>query len=106
MIQNIDNNKKLLSETIGVLRFPLMVCVVLIHVDIPNLRNYLFVDILDSYLLESFVVIAVPLFFFISGYLFFSGTENFGYVEYVNKLQKRMMRLLVPFVFWGLIIMP
>lgn len=33
--KNVDD-KKYLSETIGVLRFPLMVCVVLIHTIIPN----------------------------------------------------------------------
>ena len=103
MMQNIDN-RKYLSETIGVLRFPLMVCVVLIHIDIPNLVNHLFVDIFDSYIIESFVRIAVPLFFFISGFLFFKKVENFGWVEYKNKIKNRVKRLLVPYLLWNIIV--
>ena len=101
MLGEIDN-KKLLSETIGMLRFPLMVCVVLTHIYIPNQENYLFVDIFDCYVVDSFVRIAVPLFFFISGFLFFVGIEEFGRVEYWNKLIKRGRRLLVPYLFWGI----
>lgn len=99
---NVDN-RKLLSETIGVLRFPLMMCVVLIHVDIFNLDNHLFVNILDRYLVESFVIIAVPLFFFISGFLFFIGVDRFGSVEYLVKTKKRIIRLGIPFLLWGVL---
>ena len=94
-------NKKYLSETIGVLRFPLMVCVVLIHTIIPNQAKHLFVDWFDSYVIESFVRIAVPLFFFISGFLFFYGVNVFGKSEYWYKLKKRVKRLLVPYLLWG-----
>lgn len=88
-----NDNKKLLSETIGVLRFPLMVCVVLIHTILPNQKEYLLVDIFDSYFVESFVRIAVPLFFFISGYLFFLGTERFSLEEYREKLKNGSRQL-------------
>ena len=94
-------NKKYLSETIGVLRFPLMVCVVLIHTIIPNQTQHLFVDWFDSYVIESFVRIAVPLFFFISGFLFFNGVDRFGRSEYWDKLKKRVKRLLVPYILCG-----
>ena len=99
--ENIDN-KKYLLETIGVLRFPLMVFVCLIHIYIPNQEERLLVDIFDSCVVDSFVHIAVPLFFFISGFLFFYGIEEFGRVEYWNKLTKRVRRLLVPYLFWGI----
>lgn len=100
MIQNIDN-KKLLSETIGVLRFPLMVCVVLIHIYIPYLGEHQLVNMFDNYVVESFVRIAVPLFFFISGYLFFLGIESFGFGEYREKLKNRVKRLFIPYLLWG-----
>lgn len=102
--KNIEN-KKYLTETIGVLRFPLMVCVVLIHVKVPNQEEYLLVDIFDRYVVESFVRIAVPLFFFISGFLFFCRVNEFGKSEYWNKLKKRVKRIFVPFVFWGMLFM-
>lgn len=101
---NIGTNK-LLSETIGVLRFPLMVCVVLIHTIIPNQENHLIVDIFNCYIVNLFVHIAVPLFFFISGFLFFYGVDRFGRSEYWNKLKKRVKRIFVPFVFWGMLFM-
>jgi surface polysaccharide O-acyltransferase-like enzyme len=100
--KNIEN-KKYLSETIGALRFPLMVCVVLIHTIIPNQTQHLFVDWFDSYVIESFVRIAVPLFFFISGFLFFNGVDRFGRGEYWNKLKSRIKRLLVPYILWGVL---
>lgn len=68
--QNTDN-RKYLSETIGVLRFPLMICVVLRHIYIPNKGKYFFVNEIDHFMIETFTLIAVPLFFFISGFLFF-----------------------------------
>ena len=92
MIENIDN-KKLLSETIGVLRFPLMICVVLIHMGIPNIKELLSVNIFDTYVVESFVHIAVPLFFFISGFLFFYGVDKFGRSEYWDKLKKKNKKI-------------
>ncbi len=41
-----------------------------------------------------------PLFFAISGYLFFVGIEKFTVKLYVNKLKKRVISLLTPYVFW------
>ena len=101
---NIDNNKKLLSETIGVLRFPLMVGVVLAHIFIPNTENHLFVDIYTKYINPSFVFITVHVFFFISGFLFFYRNNSFGLNEYWYNLKKRVKRLLVPYFSWGLFI--
>ena len=98
---NIDNNKKLLSETIGVLRFPLMVAVVLSHIFIPNIEGHLLVDIYNKYINSSFVYITVHLFFFISGFLFFYGIDKFGGVEYWICLKKRIKRLVVPYLLWG-----
>ena len=95
------NNRKLLSETIGVLRFPLMVGVVLAHIGFVDKSNNMFVNIFENYFLESFIRIPVPLYFFISGILFFYGTESFGFREYRDKLKNRVKRLLLPYLLWG-----
>ena len=95
--QTIEN-RKLLSETIGVLRFPLMVGVVLAHIGIVGKSNNVFVNIFTNYFLESFIRIPVPLYFFISGFLFFYGIENFRLVDYKNKLMNRVKRLFIPYV--------
>lgn len=101
--EQIIENKKYLSETIGVLRFPLMVAVVLSHIFVPNIEKHLLVNIYDKYINSSFVYITVHLFFFISGFLFFYGNNKFGFVEYLNNLKKRVKRLLVPYFLWGII---
>jgi fucose 4-O-acetylase-like acetyltransferase len=54
---------------------------------------------LFSYVLGG---IAVPLFFFISGFLFFLNIENFNLQSYGNKLQTRGKTLLIPYLFWNL----
>ena len=104
---------KLMSQTISYLRFPLTVAVVYIHFNISRkgisvhginygINNpdwYFYLINLFSYVIAS---IAVPLFFFISGYLFFNKTE-FNANIYKSKLLSRTKTLLVPFVLWNLI---
>lgn len=104
---------KLMSQTISYLRFPLTVAVVFIHFNISRkgisvhginygINNpdwYFYLINLFSYVIAS---IAVPLFFFISGYLFFNKTE-FNANIYKSKLLSRTKTLLVPFVLWNLI---
>lgn len=46
----------------------------------------------------------VPLFFLISGYLFFKGVgEDFLSVKYPDKLKKRIRTLLIPYLIWNLL---
>lgn len=42
----------------------------------------------------------VPLFFFISGYLFFKSSDTFTPGIYVRKLRRRVRTLLVPYLIW------
>jgi surface polysaccharide O-acyltransferase-like enzyme len=44
--------------------------------------------------------VAVPLFFLISGYLFFLG--SWSWEKYVGKLKRRFHTLLIPYLFWNL----
>lgn len=107
-------NEELQSKTISFLRFPLIVGVVLIHshfdkiiingVDLmedgsfPIYANlsYLFSEILSK--------VAVPLFFFISGFLFFHKIISFTAQTYLRKLKKRVKTILVPYLFWNLLV--
>ena len=107
----MDN--KLMSNTINFLRFPLTVAVVYIHFNISrkgisvhglnygtdNPDWYTFIINLFSSVIAS---IAVPLFFLISGYLFFC-QKNFNKEIYLSKLKKRIKTLLIPFILWNLI---
>ena len=49
--------------------------------------------------------IAVPLFFFISGFLFFYRISVFSKNEYKNKIKKRFKSLLIPYIFWNLVVL-
>lgn len=107
-------NEELQSKTISFLRFPLIVGVVLIHshfnemvingVDLLKGGNFpVYTNI--SYLFSSiFSAIAVPLFFFISGFLFFYKTTSFTGQTYCQKLKKRAKTILVPYLFWNLLV--
>lgn len=104
-------NDSLLSRTISCLRFPLIIGVVFIH------SNLLVVNIqgnivrYDQWPVAKFVMtlfssvfadISVPLFFFISGFLFFYNTE-FTKEIYINKIKKRFRTLLVPYMIWNFV---
>lgn len=65
----------------------------------------------DFELFDSFVIlfskglaqVGVPVFFFISGYLFFIKLETWNQSAYFNKLKRRVSSLLVPYIIWNVI---
>ena len=104
---------KQISETIRLLRFPLTMFVVFIHynmgvrgfslhgvtygLDAPEWFRWVtafFSDVLPR--------TAVPLFYIISGYLFFRG-GSFDTDVYRRKLRTRASTLLVPYLLWNVI---
>ncbi len=107
--------ERLLSKTISFLRFPLIVGVALIHsrfqnvviqgakqVEAADYRIFASVVYLFS---ETFGRVAVPLFFFFSGFLFFRTIKDGHFTAgvYLSKLKRRARTLLVPYVFWNLL---
>ena len=108
-------NEKFPFAVFDFLRFPLIVGVVLQHANLSNLVvNH--VKVLNGsdfpvfyyafYLISTIIVKpAVPLFFAISGYLFFCGLQRFDFNMFLGKLKRRVRSLLVPYVFWNLIIL-
>lgn len=101
------------SKTISFLRFPLIVAVVLIHTQL------LAVNEITKYTLESeeypiYAAVAylfaqlicrtaVPIYFIISGFLFFYKTEQFTLHTYKDKLKKRCRTLLIPYIIWNIL---
>lgn len=101
----MNGQGQLLSRTISWLRFPLIVGVVILHIDIPldAVRGTVFGEF--KYLLFSCLAdFAVPLFFFISGFLFFFKSK-FGWETYKKKLHRRFHSLVIPYLFWILAFM-
>ncbi len=106
------NSFELQSKVFDFLRFPLIIGVIFIHnyglegdwselceVVNPQTQMPLFYisNVLFSQVLGN---IAVPLFFFMSGYLFFYNTD-FNKEVYKRKLKSRCKTLLMPYLFWN-----
>ena len=93
------------TSYITALRFPLALLVVFIHSynsvwrgietgSFPTLPYFC------SRILPTF---AVPLFFAISGYLFFLNVKKMDWATYSNKLKRRFFTLLIPYLLWNLL---
>ncbi len=103
------------SSVIKFLRFPLIVMVVMIHshfkvvsiggvdisFDLKEFPIYCNVSFLLSKLIAS---IAVPMFYVFSGYLFFKNNSSFTANDYLEKLRKRVKTLLIPYIFWNIVV--
>ncbi len=101
------------SEVINLVRFPLAFMVVILHsyvavngfhisrVDYTHLTGtdwYSLVGVTFSHVLTQ---VAVPIFFFISGYLFYVGMQEWQWAKYADKLKRRFKTLLVPYLSWN-----
>lgn len=92
------------SRIISFLRFPMIVGIVLIHsgVDIDGISSYpLYEYVVTRGIIGTITRVCVPLFFLISGYLFFCNIKRFDRLAYVTKLKKRGRSLLEPYLFYN-----
>lgn len=99
------NTSSLQSRVIDWLRFPLAAAVVLLHAGEISEGVYGpdFYSTLRIILSHGICRIAVPAFFFFSGYLFFSKLENWDWTIWAGKVKKRARTLLLPYVLWNII---
>lgn len=109
----ISNPGQLQSATIDLLRFPLAIMVIFIHMN-PQVINlfdadfsifsghgiYNIIGILFSHVLTH---IAVPTFFLISGFLFFLNFQEWSWMGYKRKLHSRVNTLIIPYIIWNII---
>jgi surface polysaccharide O-acyltransferase-like enzyme len=100
------------SLRLNLLRFPLIVGVIFIHicgttVGVPgsalivDQHNFI-TDFIENIISQGIARTAVPLFFLMSGYLFFFGLE-WSKKNYLEKVKSRIKTLLVPFLFWNIV---
>lgn len=89
-------------------KFPLMLAIVCIHVQ-NNPAQMTFDYFYVKFWAEAVGRIGVPLFFFISGLMFFCNVENNKSLSYFishswnGKMKRRLHSLLIPYVVWNLI---
>lgn len=111
----IDITQKNTSLIVKWLRFPMAVLVVYIHFN-PQLKsNFVSISDIDwlewnfdsiysilAIIINNIATVAVPFFFFTSGYYFFYRTK-FNKETYVWKIKKRAKTLLIPYILWNII---
>jgi peptidoglycan/LPS O-acetylase OafA/YrhL len=105
----IDRYEQLQSDTIKLVRFPLIVGVVMLHVAFEgvlvagqNVINIVDFPAYDYYkfFFDKVLSVRIPLYFFISGYLFFNRADNFTVKDYIKKIRRRKDTLLIPYLSW------
>lgn len=87
-----------LSNKIKNISFILTILVVILHA--YNIQNDIsIVSFIQTFISYGIATIAVPIFFMISGYLFFYKFEP-SLNNWIKKYKKRFKTLLVPFIIW------
>ena len=97
-------------EIIRQLRFPMIVLVTFAHsyggvandysLFASDWNMYEFLKLLIS---QTLVKVAVPVFYIMSGYLFFRGLEQWSREVWRQKLMRRVSTLLLPYIVWNLV---
>ena len=106
---------QLTSRTINWLRVALVILVLFVHVHPDHNPYWLTLDNLSGQplgwvifsvigtLINKFAFIAVPLFFAISGYLFFQKLDSWSWSVWEQKIRSRVRTLLIPFLIFNVI---
>lgn len=102
------------SNIISFLRFTLTFAVVMQHsmgkieTDIhwDNLTGMDIYFLIKALCSGCIALIAVPVFFFISGYLFFANIQVLDRNTYVHKMRSRVKSLLLPYLTWNILCIP
>lgn len=108
---NYYNSHNLRSQSLDLMRFPLAIIIIIVHTFSQNLilhgevysyENMPLLTIINNIIDVFFREQSVPIYYFISGYVFFLGGE-FSYSKYNDKLKNRLKTLLIPYIVWNII---
>ncbi len=98
------------SRVIELLRFPLIVLVVFVHmlpfeqrVLYSNLEASNFYNIITEMISHHLGRLPVPCFFLFSGYFFFYKITEWNTQVYISQLKKRIKTLIIPYICWNII---
>lgn len=104
------NNNYIQGRVIAELRVCMILLVLFQHIKVfhplMTSRNFHVLPQIQSVISDCIGQIAVPVFFFISGYLYFVNIDKLSYEQYKNKTRSRIKSLFIPYILWnGLYIM-
>lgn len=95
------NNTEIYSA-INAVKCLLLIGVVAIHCNTIIFANTATESTIEIYNLIRYpLTYCVPLFFIISGFLFFRNIESFNAAIYRNKMKSRIITLLIPYLLWN-----
>lgn len=94
------------SQALNLLRFPLAVVILIVHVFGRKPAGFSDSDLPIFNLVKSFIESflhwqSVPIYFFISGFVFFIGLQKWDNGKWIKKLQNRKKSLLIPYIIWN-----
>ena len=96
------------SFRLNLVRFPLIVGVVIHHAYNPNINlsvtNDSILGFMNYMISECLAFIAVPLFFLMSGFLFYYKFK-WSKSAFLTKLRSRLWTLFIPLLFWNLLVL-
>ena len=97
-------------DVIRQLRFPMIVLVTYAHSYGHVADDFMLLssdwnacEFLKLLISQTLVKVAVPVFFIMSGYLFFSNVKEWNLTVYREKMQRRVKTLLIPYLIWNLL---
>lgn len=106
-MERTDTNQ---YDIIRQLRLPLIVLVTYAHSYNEMTDGYSVLgsgwdmyEVLKLVVSQTLVKAAMPMFFFISGYLFFDNVEKWDWQTYLQKMKRRIKTLLIPYLVWNLL---
>lgn len=91
-----------LSKKLSIISFFLIILVVLLHAQMLSLSSGVN-KIIQTIITQEITRIAVPLFFSISGFLFFRNYKTPFNVFYIKKLNSRIRSILIPYLLTSII---
>lgn len=99
-----------LSEIYSQIRLPLMILVTFAHsyggvTEGYNLlaSGWEIYEVIKIVLSQTLVKVAMPTFFVMSGYLFFANVTKWNATTYWQKMKRRIISLLIPYIIWNLL---
>lgn len=97
-------------DIISALRLPLIILVTYAHSYGGVTEGYSILgsgwdtyEMLKIIVSQTLVKVAMPMFFVMSGYLFFANVEKFNKEIYWQKIWRRIKTLLIPYIIWNLL---
>lgn len=105
-------DKQYISKLISFMRFPMIAGIVMIHAKLANITfngvnvleqgNYETFQYVSTFISHIICNLFVPLYFIISGYLYFANLDKYNKKVYVEKTKRRFRSLVIPYIVWNI----